>query len=181
MFVEENQEKADKSMDANNGITITFLDQNIRYLRKRLNISQEELANRIGLNRGNIASYENGSAEPKLCNLLKLAHIFRVTISDLTQKDLTQETAYQEAQNGFFIYPNNDKQEVMSEYLLRSEELRKVIESLHTCHSFKVKSLDELSKEAKVMHSNFEQMYDLALNALHDLEALLDFFNNPET
>jgi len=164
-------------MDPINGITVNYLHQNIRFLRKKLKISQEELASRIGLNRGNIASYENGSAEPKICNLLKLAHIFKVTISDLTQKDLTREAAYLSAMSGSKIDPSDDTREVLEEYTSRSDELRKVIESLHTCHSFKVKSTEDMSKEAQVMHTNFEQMYDLALNALHDLEAILDFFN----
>lgn len=164
-------------MEPINGITVNYLHKNIRFLRKELKISQEELASRIGLNRGNIASYENGSAEPKICNLLKLAHIFKVTIADLTQKDLTRELAHPLFLNGTRIDPNDNEHEVLQEYFSRAEELRKVIESLHTCHSFKVKSTDELSKEAQVLHTNFEQMYELALNALHDLEALLDFFN----
>lgn len=164
-------------MESINGITVNYLHKNIRFLRKELKISQEELANRIGLNRGNIASYENGSAEPKICNLLKLAHIFKVTISDLTQKDLTREEAYSSAILASKIDPNDKQSEVLEEYFSRAEELRKVIESLHTCHSFKVKSTEDLTKEGRVMHTNFEQMYELALNALHDLEALLDFFN----
>ncbi len=161
-------------MDVFNSITANFLAQNIRHLRKRLNISQEELTIRIGLNRGNIASYENGTAEPKICNLLKLAHIFGVSITDFTQKDLTRDDNYLEAQITFQA-EQDETTEVLEDYFQRAAELRKVIESLHTCHSFKVKSTEGLSKEAQVMNANFEQMYDLAVKALRDAEEFFDY------
>ena len=58
------------------GFTSDVLKLNIRYLRKKMNLSQEELANAIGLNRGNIASYESGTAEPKIANLVKMSKLF---------------------------------------------------------------------------------------------------------
>ncbi|MDX1939556.1 MAG: helix-turn-helix domain-containing protein [Saprospiraceae bacterium] len=161
-------------MEVLNGISIDFLSQNIRHLRKRLNISQEELAAKIGLNRGNIASYENGTAEPKICNLLKLAHIFGISITDFTQKDLTRDENYLEAQITFQA-ERDEEIEVLEDYQQRAAELRNVIESLHTCHSFKVKSTEDLSKDAQVMNTNFEQMYELATKSLHELEEFLEF------
>jgi transcriptional regulator with XRE-family HTH domain len=72
----------------NGNLNSNFLPQNLRNLRKRMNLSQEQFAKRIGLNRGNIASYEKGTAEPKICNLLKMANLFGVSILDLTARDL---------------------------------------------------------------------------------------------
>lgn len=161
-------------MEVLNEITANYLGQNIRHLRKQLSISQEELAARIGLNRGNIASYENGTAEPKICNLLKLAHIFGVSITDFTQKDLTRDEDYLEAQITFQV-EQDEEIEVLEDYQKRAAELRKVIESLHTCHLFKVKSIEEMSKESQAMNANFEQMYELAGKAMHELEEILDF------
>ena len=88
-------------MESLNRMASNKLPQNIRYLRKRQELSQEELALRIGLNRGNIASYENGTAEPKICNLLKLAQTFGIPITDLTQKDLSHNDLYQSAHNAY--------------------------------------------------------------------------------
>ena len=65
-------------MNLVNTSTPNLLPRNIKSLRRKLRFSQEELAQKLGLNRGNIASYENGSAEPKICNLLKFASLFRV-------------------------------------------------------------------------------------------------------
>ena len=88
-------------MEALNGIVSSMLPQNIRYLRKRQELSQEELATQVGLNRGNIASYENGTAEPKICNLLKIAHLFGISIADLTQKELIREEEYDNASSAY--------------------------------------------------------------------------------
>jgi len=154
------------------------LPQNIRYLRKRQELSQEELAAQVGLNRGNIASYENGTAEPKICNLLKLAQVFGIPITDLTQKDLSHNDLYQSAHNAYQSSTRplfDDTAAIFDDFVERTEELRHVIESLHTCHQFKVKSATELSKEAQVMNSNFEQMYELASRALLNQQDLLEF------
>lgn len=165
-------------MESMNGNVTSLLPQNIRYLRKRQELSQEELAIRIGLNRGNIASYENGTAEPKICNLLKLAQIFSIPITDLTQKDLSHDELYEAAHSAYQSSTRplfDDTTAIFDDFVESSEELRRVIESLHTCHHFKVKSSGELSKEMQVMNSNFEQMYELASQALLRHQELLEF------
>ncbi len=165
-------------MESLNGIVSSMLPQNIRYLRKRQELSQEELATQVGLNRGNIASYENGTAEPKICNLLKIAHLFGISIADLTQKELIREEEYDNASSAYQAQSQPLVQEaavIFDDFVERSEELRRVIESLHTCHQFKIKSSGVLSKEMQVMNSNFEQMYELASQALLSHEELLGF------
>ncbi len=70
-----------------------YFYQNIRYLRKIKFLSQEELANRIGVKRPVIASYEEGRALPKMNTLNSLSSLFSVSIDDLLNTDLT--TLYQ--------------------------------------------------------------------------------------
>ena len=151
-----------------------FLPANIRSLRKRLQNSQEELARKIGLNRGNIASYENGTAEPKICNLLKLANLFKVTIIDLTQRDLSQEEAYQTAVSSFRQTTDAEKEFVMS-FVQHSGEVEQFLQGIHHCHHYKTKSLDNVSAEMKFALYNFEQLYDVAQSLLEDNKALIDF------
>ena len=91
-------------MDVAKEIQKIYLNQNIRFLRKRLSLSQEELANRVGLNRGNIASYENGTAEPRICNLLKLSTLFGISIMDITQKDLSNGHNLTRANEAFQVW-----------------------------------------------------------------------------
>lgn len=69
---------------------MSFIPQNLRYLRKLAELSQQALAKKVGLNRGNIASYEKGAAEPNTKNLLKIVRFFNIDVIDFVEKDLSQ-------------------------------------------------------------------------------------------
>ena len=123
---------------------------------------------------GNIASYEKGTAEPKLCNLLKLSHLFEVSIIDLTQKDLSDEATLNTASNNFQKVSQGER-ELLRQFFNRAEEYQKVIHSLHTCHQFKLKSISDLPKDMQIMMINFEQLFDAAQALLSNHKALIDF------
>ena len=57
--------------------------KNIKNLRKNYNISQEELALRLGISRSSVANYENGQNFPNMDILLKMSKIFNCTIDYL--------------------------------------------------------------------------------------------------
>ncbi len=161
-------------MDAVKTETSHFLSSNIRALRKRLGLSQEELASKVGgLNRGNIASYEKGTAEPKLCNLLRLAGFFNVSILDLTQRDLSDETAYQQAlANGQSTAAAQIVPE-LEEFVKRAEEIKEVLKGLHCYHCFKMKNLDEQPRDMQIMVVNFEKLFEVTQVLLDSHEELL--------
>lgn len=142
----------------------SYLPSNLRLLRKQKQWSQGELASKVGLNRGNIASYENGTAEPKICNLLKMAQLFGVNLLALVQKDLNEHQQLIEA---------NPVQE-MRLYLDRAEELQSVINGLNTCCRYKVKKMNgELPPEMQVIALHFDELYQAAQTLLHQHLALL--------
>jgi len=68
--------------------TVLPLAGNIRYLRHRTGLSRITLAERTGLRRSNIASYENGTAEPCFSDLAELSRCFGVTVEALILQDL---------------------------------------------------------------------------------------------
>ncbi len=55
----------------------------IREIRKALNISQEELANSVGVNRATISKYESGAISPTLAILSTIAASLDVSVADL--------------------------------------------------------------------------------------------------
>lgn len=59
-----------------------FLTTNLRYLRKSKQLSQQELANQLGISRSNVAAYERGNAEPNAQRLMKMANYFDIRLSD---------------------------------------------------------------------------------------------------
>ncbi len=151
-----------------------FLDRNIRFLRRTLGWSQEELAVRIGLNRGNIASYENGTAEPKINNLLKLALLFGVPIHDLTHKDLSREPAQAYAFSPSIPLLRIDA-ETLLQYEQRAQELQAVMKGLHTCCHFKLRNIEEASlKDLQIVAMHFEEMFNAAQALMQEHLSLLE-------
>ncbi len=148
-----------------------YLHRNIRALRKKLNLSQEELAARVGLNRGNIASYENGTAEPKICNLLKLSQIFGVPVVDLAHKDLSQQETPDKPLHSADL-------QALHHFHERAEEIARVIHSLYTCFQFKLKSLPEDAPEKQAIQVHFEQMREASQVLINDHLALLELIRN---
>ena len=57
--------------------------ERIRYLRQKLNISQEKLAELTGLHRTYIGGIERGERNPSLENIYKLSRAFELTLSEL--------------------------------------------------------------------------------------------------
>ena len=151
-----------------------YLHHNLRVMRKKLRMSQEELAMQIGLNRGNIASYEKGTAEPKICNLLRIAKFFRISVLDLTQKDLRDDDTLTVASNNYEKLSNGDK-ELILQFEKRSEELQEVLQSLYTCNQFRARTLAEMPREMQILMINFEQLFEASENLLRNHHALLDF------
>ncbi len=70
-----------------------LLGLNIKHLRKIRNLTQDQLADKIGVNRAMIGSYEEGRAVPKLPALQILSHYFNVSIDNLVNTDLSTENS----------------------------------------------------------------------------------------
>ncbi|MCI8889247.1 MAG: helix-turn-helix transcriptional regulator [Hungatella sp.] len=64
---------------------------NIKYLRKRQEITQEDMAKLLEVSKSNMSKYESGAVELSNQGLIKVSEIFNVTIDDLLKKDLAKE------------------------------------------------------------------------------------------
>ncbi|NDV66325.1 helix-turn-helix domain-containing protein [Bacteroides sp. 224] len=63
--------------------------KNIKKIRNVKGLSQQAFADLFQLSRGNISSYEELRAEPKIEVLLKIANYFGIPVADLIEKDLS--------------------------------------------------------------------------------------------
>jgi transcriptional regulator with XRE-family HTH domain len=70
-----------------------FIAENIKYLRKTRQLTQDDLASKIGVKRAMIGSYEESRAVPKLPLLQAMAYYFDVSLNDLLDKDLSKEAS----------------------------------------------------------------------------------------
>lgn len=60
-----------------------MLSENIQTLRKMNKMSQEQVAEAIGVSRQAVAKYESGEAQPELSKCAALAKLFDVTLDEL--------------------------------------------------------------------------------------------------
>jgi len=162
-------------------VDFTYLDKNIRFLRKQMNWSQEELALRIGLNRGNIASYENGTAEPKVCNLLRISRLFGVSICDLAQRDLSGDEVPCSNGNGHakkaqLAEPQNP--EVLNIIHGNAQRKLQMMEGLVTCSRLKLEQVHtQIPPELQLIIVNFEELYRTARSLMDEHLSLLKSLN----
>ena len=61
------------------------LSQNLKKLRLAHHLSQGEIARQLGISRPAYGFWEKGTVRPKIDNLEKLANLFQVEVSDLSQ------------------------------------------------------------------------------------------------
>ena len=80
----------------------------LKALRIRSEMSQEELANRLGLAKSTISMYENGQREPSLEILEAIADTFNVDMNTLTDSQKSAEIS-------------DELQEILEELKNRSE------------------------------------------------------------
>ena len=59
------------------------LHENIRARRTQLKLSQEYVAEKLGVSRQAVAKWEAGKSEPTAANMARLAALFEMSISEL--------------------------------------------------------------------------------------------------
>lgn len=71
-----------------------YLSSNLQFLRKHSNgMTQEKLAQRMGVSRQTISKWESGEAYPELGNLMELCDIFSCKLDTLLRENLTAHTS----------------------------------------------------------------------------------------
>ena len=71
-----------------NHTEMSYLQQNLKYLRKANKLTQEQCAEKLGLKRAVIGAYEEGRIEPKINTLLTICSYFNVSLDNFLRSDL---------------------------------------------------------------------------------------------
>lgn len=82
------------------------LGENLQFLRKRNNITQEQLAEKLDVSRQSISKWESDSTYPEMDKLLQLCQMFHCTMDDMVQNDIStlyteDKTEYDKHMNMF--------------------------------------------------------------------------------
>ena len=65
-----------------------FFGSNIKLLRKRRRLSQEDLSNELDIKRSSLSGYEIGNSEPNFKTLMEFSNFFKISVDKLLKLDL---------------------------------------------------------------------------------------------
>lgn len=80
------------------------LGQNIKRLRKEKGISQEALADAIGVSRQAVSKWETGATYPDTENLLALAKLFGITVDELAETKTNEKVLSENKWHNIFLW-----------------------------------------------------------------------------
>ncbi|MBK9270698.1 MAG: helix-turn-helix domain-containing protein [Saprospiraceae bacterium] len=70
-----------------------YFSENIRFLRQKYQLSQQEAAEHLNIPRTTLGDYERGHTEPNIETLLKIADLYQLSVELLMRFDLTETGA----------------------------------------------------------------------------------------
>ncbi len=81
-----------------------MIGANIKFLRNRQGLSQEQLAEKLGVTRQTVAKWECGESVPDALKCADMSVFFNVSLDVLVFFDLSNEEAEQNQADGKFIF-----------------------------------------------------------------------------
>ena len=69
---------------------MTLFEDQIKHYRKQAGLSQEKMAEKIGVSRQAITKWENGTGTPDISNLMAIANLFQISIDELLSNEKTE-------------------------------------------------------------------------------------------
>ena len=66
-----------------------FFNKNLKYIRQQRGLSQQEIADKLKLDRSTISRWENNDMDATVENAIQVADIFNVPLADFVGKDLS--------------------------------------------------------------------------------------------
>jgi transcriptional regulator with XRE-family HTH domain len=125
------------------------LADNLKYLRKRNNLKQNEVSDLLNISRQAYSNYETGIRTPDLDTLLYLCRFYDVTLNDLVitnlrgsiySADIVSEgkTPYSvgiDKNTGNKIYLSDEETDIIMTYRTLSNENRQIITGFLKSHS----------------------------------------------
>ena len=67
------------------------LEEQIKHYRKQAGLSQEKMAEKIGVSRQAITKWENGTGTPDITNLMAIADLFQISVDELLSNEKSEK------------------------------------------------------------------------------------------
>lgn len=113
------------------------LGKNLRLLRNKFGLSQQELAEELALNRNQVASYESGLVEPRPHVFVNIANYFQVSPTMLLHADLQRWSSHSPGGTLPRQYIP-ELQNHLRELISRTDDIEKVMEGFREYYKLRV-------------------------------------------
>ncbi|MEE4257816.1 MAG: helix-turn-helix transcriptional regulator [Bacteroidales bacterium] len=171
-----------------------YFARNLKYLRREKGLSQEQFAGLVGLNRGNIASYEKQSAEPSIVNLTKIGKFFNIDLNDIIEKDLSLKDDIidkledadlsgnldEEPVKELFIESLEENQKKIEKFRKRSDEMARILDGFKQFHKFRMENSEKLSDDVKKMALDYEKLLEVLEEVLSTNKHIMQLLDRHE-
>lgn len=81
-----------------------MIEENIRYLRRKENLSQEEFGERFGVSRQSVAKWESGESTPDIKKCIEISSYYNISINVLVSIPLEKQYTKEETSEGKYIF-----------------------------------------------------------------------------
>jgi len=93
-----------------------FFNTNIKFLRKRRELTQEIVSNSLIMKRSTLSGYENGIAQPPMDVLVRFSDFFRIALDTLIRIDLSTlpESQLRQVEHGYDVYLRGSRLRILA-------------------------------------------------------------------
>lgn len=177
---------------------MSYFAQNLKFLRSHHKLSQDALAQHIGLNRGNIASYEKGSAEPSLKNLLNISQYFNISLNTLLETNVEEQYQLIDSLSAEPDIPDNGNdnevfeiehtfrkklllnKQSLEEFRKHSDEMSMILAGFRQFHKFKMQSGEPISDDVRKMALDYEKLLEVLEDVLNTNKNIIQILEQTE-
>ena len=75
------------------------LSENLKKIRKQHNLSQEQLAEKLGVSRQSVSKWESNQAYPEMDKVIQLTKLFNLNMDELLNQDISETTKEKQSKN----------------------------------------------------------------------------------
>lgn len=161
-----------------------ILSQNVKFLRKKHKMSQEDLAAKLDIKRSNVAAYESKNVEPRLRIVLEIARVFDISIDALVSKPLTEDEEYQKFSSNITAASNDkelkiDKDSVeMESFIQKSMKIRKILEGFKAFYTMKKNNIKDMTEDKERVIFDIDNFVNLMEHLLTYNEKVIKAVSN---
>lgn len=81
-----------------------MISSNIRYLRAKENLTQEEFAERFGVSRQSVAKWESGESTPDIIKCREICGYYDISLDTFVEIPLSEQSVSVETNKGKYIF-----------------------------------------------------------------------------